>query len=217
MRNWFLARNNCCHDRVRHRCARVAAVAPLNQDFSSSSRVFRGDGPIAIATPTGRLRGESSVPDMFLLGRVDARRCDRRRRPAGLTISRGLSAARHAFSMWFLAGADGSLAVCPCGFVVGCAARGGSARMGMLGSDGPVGLLLLFWVDDAGAWGRDAALRRANQVTTLTDRPPPLPTETCRYSAPAHLAPCRAAKSAAPAEKHAGESSADLRSAAPRN
>ena len=141
----------------------------------------------------------------------------RRRRPAGPAISRGLSAARHAFSMWFLAGADGSLAVCPCGFVVGCAARGGSARMGMLGSDGPVGLLLLFWVDDAGAWGRDATLRRANQVTTLTDRPPPLPTETCRYSAPAHLAPCRAAKSAAPAEKHAGESSADLRSAAPRN
>ena len=43
--------------------------------------------------------------------------------------------------------------------------------MGMLGSDGPVGLLLLFWVDDAGAWGRDAALWRANQVTTLTDGP----------------------------------------------
>ena len=178
---------------------------------------FRAMGPIAIATPTGRLRGESSARCGCGTGASEAAFAQRRRRPAGPAISRGLSAARHAFSMWFLAGADGSLAVCPCGFVVGCAARGGSARMGMLGSDGPVGLLLLFWVDDAGAWGRDAALRRANQVTTLTDRPPPLPTETCRYSAPAHLAPCRAAKSAAPAEKHAGESSADLRSAAPRN
>ena len=108
----------------------------------------------------------------------------------------------------------------PCALVallLGARRAEGPRGWGCWRSDGPVGLLLLFWVDDAGAWGRDATLRRANQVTTLTDRPPPLPTETCRYSAPAHLAPCRAAKSAAPAEKHAGESSADLRSAAPRN
>ncbi len=28
------------------------------------------------------------------------------------------------------------------------------------------GLLLLLWVDDAGAWGRDAALWRANHLRT---------------------------------------------------
>ena len=33
------------------------------------------------------------------------------------------------------------------------------------------GLLLPLWVGDAGAWGRDAALWRGNQVTTLTDGP----------------------------------------------
>ena len=42
----------------------------------------------------------------------------------------GASAARHALRMWLLAGADASLAVCPCGFVV--CGRALAAPMGRL-------------------------------------------------------------------------------------
>ena len=165
MRNWFLARNNCCHDRVRHRCARVAAVAPPKPGLWSSSRVFRGDGPIAIATPTGRLRGESSVPDMSSLGSstCGASADDDGGRLAPRFL--GGFRPRGAHFVGFLAGADGpwpcALRLCGLGHVRGrCAGppRWGGSRIG-----GSVGLL---WVHDAGPRGLNAASRSANQTST---------------------------------------------------
>ena len=70
-------------------------------------------------------------------------------------------------SLGLLAESDGSLAACPCGCVVVVRGtlrrprRWGGSRIG-----GSVGLLLPLRVDDVGAWGLDAALRRANHLRT---------------------------------------------------
>ena len=165
MRNWFLARNNCCHDRVRHRCARVTAVAPPKPGLWSSSRVFRGDGPIAIATPTGRLRGESSP--RYALVWMGASEAAFAPDDGGRLAPRfpGGFRPRGAHFVGFLAGADGpwpcALRLCGLGHVRGrCAGppRWGGSRIG-----GSVGLL---WVHDAGPRGLNAASRSANQTST---------------------------------------------------
>ena len=139
MRNWFLARNNCCHDRVRHRCARVTAVAPPKPGLWSSSRVFRGDGPIAIATPTGRLRGESSP--RYALVWMGASEAAFAPDDGGRLAPRfpGGFRPRGARSAWLLAGAGGSLAVYPCGFVFR-GVRGARGR-----ADGEVRVLADLW------------------------------------------------------------------------
>ena len=133
------------------------------------------DGPIAIATHTGRLRSESSARYASCGTRAsEAAFARRRRRPVGPTIPRVLPATRRARCV-ALRGCWPLLGRVPLRLLLfGCAARGRQrADGGGWCSDGPVGLLLLFWVDDAGAWRRDAALRRANHMATLTDRPPP--------------------------------------------
>ena len=120
------------------------------------------DGPIAIATPTGRLRGESSVPDMSLLGGVDARSRDD---DGGRLATRFLGGfrPRGARSAWLLAGAGGSLA-CGCAALGRCRRAAGPRRWGGSRAGGSVGLLLPLWVDGAGLRDLDAALWSANQM-----------------------------------------------------
>ena len=65
------------------------------------------------------------------------------------------------------------MAVCHCGFVFRGVrgARRGRADGEAARPGGSVGLLLLFWVDYVGAWGRDAPLRRANHLETINGSP----------------------------------------------
>ena len=124
---------------------RLGCIDELEPGFS------RG-GPIAIATPTGRLRGEISARYASVWdGGFEAAFARRRRRPVGPAIARGLSAARRAFSVLFSAGAGGSLAAWPCGFVFR-GVRGPRRGRAM----GEAGVLADLWgscgSDDAGAW-----------------------------------------------------------------
>ena len=92
---------------------------------------FSRDGPIAIAMPTGSLRGESSVPDMSLLGRV--RRAARRSTTAaGWPHDSPRAFGHEASALW---GSCRWLAVswaCALALCVSGSARGAGARMGRL-------------------------------------------------------------------------------------
>ena len=165
-RNWFLARNKSCDRVLHHRFVLVGRRRRItSSDWLRAGFSRRCDGPIAIATPTGRLRGESSVPDTSSLGSstCGASAADGGGRLAPRVL--GGCRPRGAHFVGFLAGADGpwpcALRLCGLGHVRGrCAGppRWGGSRIG-----GSVGLL---WVHDAGPRGLNAASRSANQTST---------------------------------------------------
>ena len=139
--------------------ARTLAAALVLGCSTSSSRVFRAMGPRPGACPRGGCEATRSVGGRGL-GRGPRRTAlDRRRGRLLPFCGRGFGSETRALC-GLLSGLSG-WPCCPCGFVLGVRARAaGPRRWGGCPAWRMRGLLLLCGSDDAGAWGRNAALWR---------------------------------------------------------
>ena len=132
-RDWFLARNKMLRQRFAPPLRARRQTAALTISTAELEPGFSRDGPIAIATPTGRLRGESSA--RYALVWDGGFRSRVRATTTAAGWPRDFSGpfgreARVLCGSW--RGLTRSLAVCPCGFVFSGCAGAGVVPMGRL-------------------------------------------------------------------------------------